>query len=163
MNFASTERRRRYVVSRKGDETVSLHELLRCENLYQEVRALSRLKILPEEPENVLRLVEVEALLVACKVVRQGSTFGDDIVQVEGSDSLVGLEPQQVQEAGREHHIAAVVDPCPLHLVHIQRKRERRLSGTRQDGRDNPDRNEHNLRSVRRRQSHSQSNESTLR
>ena len=122
------------MVCRTGEETVSLHKLLRCEDYhYREVRVFSHLKILPGEPENILRRVEVEALLVAHMTVRQGSMVGEDIVQVEGIDSLVGLEPRQVPEAGREHYKAAVVDPCPLHSVHRRQKPERRLSETRQD------------------------------
>lgn len=124
------------MVERRDGETVSLNELLRCENHHQEVRVFSHLNYLPEEPGSILRLGEGGLDVVRIEAVQRESMAAVGIVQVEEDiDSSVGLGQPPDPEVDHEHHTVGVVDLCQHHLVHKPQQQARKLSGRRQGGR----------------------------
>ena len=130
-------RKLRYELARRDGETVSLYELLRCENHLQEVRVFSHLYYLLQELEHIL---DPDLVLVAAHMeLPQENMAVVGIVQVEDMNMLVALDQWEVQEVDRVHHKVAGVGPYPYHLDHTQQQLAQRLSETKQDGRDTPD------------------------
>jgi hypothetical protein len=124
-------------LARKDGETVSLYELLCCEDHHQEVHVFSHLNCLLRELEHIL---DPEVVLVAAYMAaaQQGNMAEGDIVQVEGTGTIV-LDHWQVLEVGRGHRIVVWVVLGPRRLVHTQQRPAQRWFGRRQDGRDNLD------------------------